>query len=267
MTDTKMISANGISIRYSDEGPKDAPVVVMSHSLSAELAMWDPQAEVLMEDFRVIRYDTRGHGGTDAPVGPYSLEMLADDAVGLLDGLGLSKVHWVGLSMGGMIGQTLGLRAPERLLSLTLADTSAGYPAAASAMWSDRIKAARENGMAAGVEGTMERWFSPGFMASGAPVLDDVRRMIASTPVEGYCGCGAAISNLAVEPRLGEIKLPTLVICGEDDQATPLSMSETIRDGIPGAKLAVLPVARHLANLEDVGGFNAAMMSFLNAQK
>ena len=265
MTETKMISANGIFIRYSDEGPQDAPAVVMSHSLSAELAMWDPQADVLKSDFRVIRYDTRGHGGTDAPVGPYTLEMLADDAVGLLDALSLDKVHWVGLSMGGMIGQTLGLCAPERLLSLTLADTSAGYPAAASSMWADRIKAARESGMASGVEGTMERWFSPGFMASGAPILDDVRRMIANTPVEGFCGCGAAISKLAVEPRLGEINLPTLVICGEDDQATPLSMAETIRDGIPGAELVVLPVARHLANLEDLGGFNVAMMRFLNA--
>lgn len=265
MTETKSITANGISIRYSDEGPKDATVVVMSHSLSAELAMWGPQAKVLKGDFRVIRYDTRGHGGTEVPPGPYSLEMLAEDAVGLLDALGLDKVHWVGLSMGGMIGQTLGLRAPERLLTLTLADTSSGYPPAASAMWADRITAARENGMAAGVEATMERWFSPGFMASGAPVLDEVRSMIANTPVEGYCGCGAAIANLAVTPRLSEIKAPTLVICGEDDQATPLSMSETIRDGIPGAQLAVIPVARHLANLEDVGGFNAAMMNFLNA--
>ncbi len=267
MTETKMISANGISIRYSDEGSKDAPPLMMSHSLSAELAMWDPQAAVLTDDFRVIRYDTRGHGGTEVPPGPYSLEMMADDAVGLMDALGLDKVHWVGLSMGGMIGQTLALRAPERLISLTLADTSAGYPPEAKAMWADRITTARANGMAAGVEGTMERWFSPSFMASGAPALDDVRRMIADTPVEGYCGCGAAIANLAVTPRLSEIALPTLVICGEDDQATPLSMAETIRDGIPGAQLAVLPVARHLANLEDVDGFNKAMLTFLRAHK
>lgn len=267
MTNTQTIQANGISIRYSDEGPKDAPVVVMSHSLSAELAMWEPQAAVLRNEYRVIRYDTRGHGGTEVAPGPYTLEMLADDAVGLFDALGLAKVHWVGLSMGGMIGQTLGLRAPERLLSLTLADTSSSYPAEASAMWADRIASARANGMAAGVEGTMERWFSPSFMASGASVLNEVRAMIASTPVEGYCGCGGAISNLGVTSRLGEITAPTLVICGEDDQATPLGMSETIRDGIPGAQLAVLPVARHLANLEDVNGFNAAMTAFLAANR
>ena len=266
MLEAQYVEANGVRMRYVDEGPKDATPVVMSHSLSAELAMWAPQADALKDRRRVIRYDTRGHGGTDAPAGPYTLDMLADDAIGLLDALGLDKVHWVGLSMGGMIGQTLALKAPERLLSLTLADTSSGYPPEAIAGWDERIRNARANGMEAGVEVTIDRWFSPGFVTSAGAVVEGVRDMIRSTPVEGYCGCGAAIAKLDVTSRLGSITAPTLVICGEDDQGTPLSMSETIRDGVPGAKLVVLPVARHLSNLEDVEGFNAALTQFLDAQ-
>lgn len=265
MTETATVQANGISVRYADEGPKDAPAVVMSHSLSAELAMWAPQAAALTDRYRVIRYDTRGHGGTEVPAGPYTLDMLADDAFGLCDALGLDKPHWVGLSMGGMIGQTAALKEPDRFRSLTLADTASGYPPEAASMWSDRIAAARADGLAAGVEGTMDRWFSPTFMATGAPVLDEVRGMIANTPVEGYCGCVAAISQLNLTDRLGEISAPTLVICGEDDPGTPLAMSEIIRDGVPGAALAVLPVARHLSNLEDVDGFNGALAAFLDA--
>lgn len=265
MTQTQTIQANGIRMRYADEGPRDAPVVVMSHSLSAELAMWDPQAEALKDRYRVVRYDTRGHGGSEVTDGPYSLEQLADDAFGLMDALGIEKAHWVGLSMGGMIGQTAALMNGGRFTTMTLADTSSGYPAAGQAMWAERIDGARKNGMAAGVEGTIDRWFSPGFVASAGKVVDDVRAMIAATPVEGYCGCGGAIAKLDVTGRLGEIDIPTLVICGEDDQGTPLSMSETIRDGIKGAKLVVLPVARHLANLEDVAGFNQALADFLDA--
>jgi len=265
MTETAFVQANGIRIRYADEGPRGAPAVVMSHSLSAELAMWAPQAAALTDRYRVIRYDTRGHGGTEVPPAPYSLDDLAADAIGFMDALGVEQAHWVGLSMGGMIGQTAALAAPARFRTLTLADTSSGYPPEAAAMWGDRIEAARQHGLAAGVEATMDRWFSPGFMASGAPILNEVRAMIAATPVEGYCGCGAAIAKLNVTPRLGEIKIPTLVICGEDDQGTPLAMSETMRDGIPGATLAVLPVARHLSNLEDVDGFNAALAAFLDA--
>lgn len=146
MTTTKTVKVNGIDIRFSDEGPNNAPVVMMSHSLSAELGMWDPQIDALKDDYRIIRFDTRGHGGSSAPVGPYTLEMLADDAIGLMDALELMSVHWVGLSMGGMIGQTVALKAPERLKSLTLADTSSGYPAEAVAGWEERISAARKMG-------------------------------------------------------------------------------------------------------------------------
>ncbi len=265
MTTTKTVKVNGIDIRFSDEGPNNAPVVMMSHSLSAELGMWDPQIDALKDDYRIIRFDTRGHGGSSAPVGPYTLEMLADDAIGLMDALELMSVHWVGLSMGGMIGQTVALKAPERLKSLTLADTSSGYPAEAVAGWEERISAARKNGMSAGLSGTIERWFSPGFVKAKPEIIDRISQMIVSTPVEGYCGCGSAISRLNITPQLGEISAPTLVIVGEDDPGTPVEMSEIMAKGIPGAKLVILPIARHLSNIEDPAGFNQALKDFLDS--
>ena len=256
---------NGTRIAYRFDGPESAPVLTMSHSLSADHTMWDPQLAALTDAYRVLRFDTRGHGASAAPGGEYTLDQLAGDVIGLWDALGIEKSHYCGLSMGGMIGQTLGLKAPERLRSLVLCDTASGYPPEAQAMWAERIKAARANGLEAGIDGTIDRWFSPGFVKSAPDVIAGVRKMIAATPVDGYCGCGAAIARLNLTGRLGEIKTPTLVICGEDDPGTPLAMSEEIRDGIPGAQLVVLPVARHLSNMEDVAGFNAALRSFLDA--
>jgi 3-oxoadipate enol-lactonase len=218
----------------------------------------------LTDSYRVLRFDTRGHGASDAPTGEYTLDQLADDAIGLWDHLGIESTHYCGLSMGGMIGQTLALKVPQRLRTLVLCDTASAYPPAAQKMWADRIVAAKANGLEAGIDGTIDRWFSPGFVARAPEVITGVKKMIAATPVDGYCGCGAAISRLALTDRLGEIRIPTLVICGEDDQGTPLAMSEVIRDGIPGAKLVVLPVARHLSNMEDVAGFNAALRGFLD---
>ena len=258
------ISANGIGIHYEIEGPTDGPVVTMSHSLSAHSGMWAPQVPALTgRGYRVLRYDTRGHGQTDVPEGPYSLDTLADDAAALLRALGIAKTHFVGLSMGGMIGQTLALKHPQLLRTLTLCDTSSGYPADASAMWEDRISAAEKMGLEPGVETTIERWFSPGFAADSRVVVDSVRAMIRATPVRGYVGCCHAISKLDVTPRLSEIKVPTLVIVGEDDPGTPVAMSRTIQQGITGSELVILPVARHLANTEAVEGFNQALLDFL----
>jgi 3-oxoadipate enol-lactonase len=262
---TKFADANGIRIAYAEDGPPDGPALVMSHSLSADHTMWEPQLPALVDRYRVLRIDTRGHGRSEVPAGDYSLEQLADDVVALMDSLKIDRAHFCGLSMGGMIGQTLGLRAPDRFLSLTLCDTSSGYPPEGRAMWADRIAAARAHGLAPGLDATIDRWFSPGFVASHPNVIEKVQAMILATPVDGYCGCSAAISKLALTERLGEIRIPTLVIVGEDDPGTPVAMSETIRDGIPGAELVVLPVARHLANMEDVDGFNRALRRFLNS--
>lgn len=262
----ELAHVNGTDIAYVLEGPADAPVLTLSHSLSADHTMWDPQMPVLLDAYRVLRIDTRGHGASAAPAGEYTLEQLADDAIALWDKLGIARTHWCGLSMGGMIGQTLALKAPERLASLVLCDTSSGYPPEAATMWGERIAAARANGMAASLDATIDRWFSPGFVERAPETIAKVRAMIAATPVDGYCGCAAAIARLALTDRLGEIALPTLVIVGEDDQGTPVAMAETIRDGIAGAELVVLPVARHIANMEDVAGFNTALRRFLDAQ-
>jgi len=261
----ELADVNGTRIAYRFDGPAGAPVLTMSHSLSADHSMWDPQLPALTDAYRVLRFDTRGHGASAVPAGEYTLGQLADDVIGLWDALGIENTHYCGLSMGGMIGQTLALKAPERLKSLVLCDTASAYPPEAQAMWAERIKAAQANGLAAGVDATIDRWFSPGFVERAPDVIEGVRRMIAATPVDGYCGCGAAISRLNLTHRLGEIATPTLVICGEDDPGTPLAMSEVIRDGIPGANLVVLPVARHLSNIEDVAGFNAALRTFLDA--
>lgn len=261
------VNANGIRIAYTDDGPAGGPPLVMSHSLSASGAMWEPQLAALTDKYRVIRIDTRGHGQTEAPAGGYTLDQLADDLLGVMDALGIARAHYCGLSMGGMIGQTMALKAPERLLTLVLCDTSSGYPAEAQSMWAERVEAARANGLAPSLDATIDRWFSPGFAEAAPDVIDGVKQMIMATPVDGYCGCAMAISQLALTDRLGEINIPTLVIVGEDDQGTPVSMAETIRDGIPGAQLVVLPVARHLANMEDVAGFNKALRDFLDAHQ
>lgn len=261
----QFIKANGIRIAYAEDGPADGPALMMSHSLSASGAMWEPQLPALTDKYRVIRVDTRGHVQTEVPPGDYTLDQLADDMLGVMDGLGIEKAHYCGLSMGGMIGQTLGLKAPERFKTLVLCDTSSGYPPGGSTMWADRVQGARTNGLEATIDVTIDRWFSPGFVKSSPDVIEGVKKMILATPVEGYCGCSMAISKLALTERLGEINVPTLVIVGEDDPGTPVGMSEVIRDGIPGAQLVVLPVARHLANMEDVDGFNKALRTFLDA--
>lgn len=257
------ISANGLKINYELEGPENAPVVTFSHSLSANMKMWDAQVEALRGQYRILRYDTRGHGGTEAPEGPYTLEQLAGDVAGLLKALGIGQTHFVGLSLGGMTGQTLALEHPELLLSLTLCDTSSGYGPEATAMWEDRIRAAKENGLGATVETTIERWFSPGFIAQQPELIDQVRQMIRSTPVAGYAGCGHAIARLSLTDRIGAISAPTLIIVGEDDPGTPVEMHRIIHDRIADSELVVIPTARHLSNMESADEFNAALTRFL----
>jgi len=211
------ISVNDISMNYTFDGPADAPVVTMSHSLATDRGMWDPTVPALTSRFRVLRYETRGHGQTEAPRGAYTLEQLADDARALLRALGIQRTHWVGLSMGGMIGQVLALRASDVLLSLSLCDTSSRIPADAKPQWEDRIRTAEAKGMEPLVEPTLARWFTAPFRERRKDVVDRVATMIRTTPVAGYVGCCHAISALNLTDRLSAIKLPTIVIVGEDD--------------------------------------------------
>ena len=259
------ITANGISINYTLEGPANAPVVTMSHSLATDLTMWDPTVAVLKDRYRVLRYETRGHGRTEAPKGAYTLDQLATDALALLKALDISKTHWVGLSMGGMIGQTLALKAPEVFASLALCDTSSRIPAEAKPQWQDRIKTAEANGMEPLVEPTLARWFTEPFRKSRKDVVDRVADMIRKTPVAGYVGCCHAISTLDLTDRIGAIKVPTIAIVGEDDPGTPVAAHKVIHEKIAGSKLEILKSAAHLSNMEQPEAFNRALTGFLGA--
>ncbi len=258
------INTNGIDINCELTGKEGAPVVMLSHSLACSLVMWQPQMAVLESAFQVLRFDTRGHGESDAPEGAYSLELLTADAVGLLDALNIKTVHFVGLSMGGMIGQCLALDYADRLKSLALCDTAASMPEETQPIWQQRIDAAGQTGMAGQVDGTLERWFRPEYLQLNPPEVEMIRRQILATPVAGYVGCCEAIRRLKYLDRLSEIKLSTLIMVGEEDPGTPVAASEAMHARISGSELVVLPCARHLSNIEQSETFNAALMAFLN---
>jgi 3-oxoadipate enol-lactonase len=259
------INANGIQINYELSGKDGAPVVVLSHSLGSSLAMWEPQMEPLRMHYRVLRYDTRGHGRTQAHSGPYSFDLLAEDALALMDGLHFEKAHWVGLSMGGMIGQAMALKHPERIMSLALCDTAAALPADAQAVWTDRIRTAREKGLAHLVDGTMERWFTASYLSLNPPEVRRIREIFIATPVDGYIGCSEAIRGLDHLERLHKIDAPTLILVGSEDQGTPVSASEAMKERIRNARLCVIPSAAHLSNIEQAEVFNRNLLAFLKA--
>src|SRR5262249_45487352 len=261
------ITANGIGVNYTMDGPASAPVVTLSNSLASNLSMWDPQMKALTARYRVLRYDTRGPGSPDPPAGPYSLEQLAEDARALLQGLKIERTHWIGLSMGGMIGQQLALTAPHLFLSLGLCDTSSRIPPEAKPLWQERIKTAETQGMEPLVEPTIGRWFTAPFREQHKDVVDSVRAMIRSTNPVGYAGCCHAISALNLTDRLPDIKLPTLIVVGEDDQGTPVAASQAIQSKIAGSQLEIIKSAAHLANMEQPDAFTRAITSFLDGVK
>lgn len=257
------IKTNGIQSNYELSGKEGAPVVVLSHSLGSGLVMWEPQLVALEPRFRVLRYDTRGHGGSEAVPGPYTFELLAKDTVGLLDGLGIERAHFIGLSMGGMIGQALGLYHPFRLLSLTLCDTAAANSPGSREIWQERIDLVRKQGLAPLWEGTLDRWLSPEFVRQSPPLLEKIRRQFLATSVKGYVGCSQAIMGLDYLGRLGKIRTPTLIVVGEEDPGTPVSAARALQDRISGSHLVILPKARHLSSVEQAEAFNRAVLDFL----
>ena len=255
------VKTNGIELNCTVQG--SGPWVVMSHSLACDLHMWDAQAALLANDYTVLRFDTRGHGMSDAPEGEYTLEMLAGDARGLMDALGIKSCHWVGLSMGGMIGQVFALRYPGLLKTLVLADTTSRYPAEAKSLWDGRIATATGKGMEPLVEGTMTRWFTEGFRTTHREACGRVAAMIRATPVAGYVGCCHAIPQINVTARLKEIACPAMVMVGEQDAGTPVDMAREIHAAMPGSELVIIPQASHLSNIEQPEAFNQALEAFL----
>ncbi|OGQ09794.1 MAG: 3-oxoadipate enol-lactonase [Deltaproteobacteria bacterium RBG_19FT_COMBO_46_12] len=260
------IKTKTIEINYELSGKAGSPVVVLSHSLASSLLMWNPQMDALNPHFQVLRYDMRGHGKSGITSGPYTLEFLADDVIGLLDVLKIDRIHYVGLSIGGMIGQSLALNHAHRLRSLALCDTAAVIPAEAQPVWQERIDKALSKGMEAQVDETMERWFTPSSLKQRPPMVEIIRKEILATSVQGYIGCAEAIRKLNYLERLPEIKLPTLIMVGEDDPGTPVPASEAIHKRLSNSKLVILPSARHLSNIEQSEAFNATLLMFLKDQ-
>ena len=230
------VRVNGIDVAYRLEGPEGAPALTFSNSLASNLGMWDDQAAAFAGEYRVLRYDTRGHGGTQAPAGPYDMAMLAADLLALWDSLGIGTGAFCGCSMGGMIGQHLGIHHGDRLRALVLCDTIAEWPEGAGSMWEERIASAREHGMAAMTDATLARWFTRTYRDSGGPALERIGAMIRNTPVEGFVGCCHAIRNIDYLKRVSEIRTPVLLIAGKDDPSTPVSGHEAIRDRVAGSE-------------------------------
>ena len=258
---------NGIELYYEVHGREGAPWLVFSHSLACSVRMWDAQITAFRDRYRVLVFDTRGHGQSAAPAGAYTLEQMADDVKGLLEQLGVQRAHFVGLSMGGMIGQTFALKYPGIFQSLTLADTTSRYPAEAAGAWAERIKTAETRGMQPLVEPTLARWFTEPFRNAKPELVARIAAQIAATPVPGYVGCCHAIPKIDLSARLKEIRCPILVIVGEQDAGTPVAMAREIRDNAPGAQLVVLPNTAHLSNIEQPEGFDRALGELLARAK
>ena len=255
------IDANGISINYRVDGPNGAPWIVFSNSLITNLTMWDDQAAALSKSFRVLRYDQRGHGGTQATDGKYTFDMLTADVMGLLDALAIKRASFCGISMGGMTALFLAERHADRFDRIMACDCGPASTPAGAQQWKERTELAAEKGMAALADVTIPRWFPPEFVATKAPVLDKVRRMITATPFKGFAGCAQALSDYDLRPGLPGITRPVLGVVGTKDATVP--GMEAINAAVPGSRLIRLEGAGHLSNLEQPQAFTKAIADFL----
>jgi 3-oxoadipate enol-lactonase len=255
------MEAVGVTVAVAHEVVGSGPTVVLSNSLGSTRAMWEPQVPALVDaGFRVIRYDTRGHGTSEVPAGPYSLDDLVDDLVALLDTTDTERAHVIGLSLGGMTAMRLAARFPDRAASLALLCTSAllGPPQ----FWLDRAEAARTRGTAM-ADVVVSRWFTESMRLTEPERVAQWAQMIASTPGEGYAACCEAIAEMDLRADLPHIAVPTLALAGAEDPATPPEHLEFIAKSVPGATLAVIPDAAHLANLEQPTEVTAVLLEHL----
>ena len=253
---------SGLEINYDFSGPAGAPVILFSNSLGSNFSMWDPQVPGLSSRFRLLRCDTRGEGKTSVTSGPYTIEQLGRDVIALMDHLGIDRAHFCGLSMGGMIGMWLALNAEQRLHKVALCNTAAkiGTPET----WNPRIETVTRNGMAAVSAAITERWFSPAFRARTPDTVSAVRRMIESMPPAGYAACCAAVRDCDLRAELSRIRVPTLVISGTHDPATPPADGRFIVERILGAHFVEFN-ASHLSNIEAAAQFTSELIRFLAA--
>lgn len=258
------IKANGITVNYQVDGPEGAPWIVFSNSLATSTAMWDDQAAALKSSFRVLRYDQRGHGGTEVPSGRYAFDTLLDDALGLLDALGIAKTHFAGLSMGGATALGLAERHPDRLDRIIVCDSPCQSTPQSTQQWEERIAVAQKQGIDALVEPTVGRWFPPETLAKNPPHLDKVRSMIRATPVNGFIGCAAALAAHDYASAVATVRRPVLFMVGEKDGATPAAMRK-LHEKLAGSRFVELPGAGHISNMDRPADFNRALQQFLSA--
>jgi len=258
------IKANGISINYQVDGPDGAPWLVLSNSLATNLTMWDDQARELGRAFRVLRYDQRGHGLTEAPAGRYPFDLLIADALALMDALAIRKAHFSGLSMGGATALGLAQKRADRLDRVIVCDSPCQSTPTSSQQWEERIVVAREQGMEALVEPTIARWFPPDVIKANPPHVDKVRRMIRSTPVDGFVGCAAALADHDYAAAVARVTRPVLFLVGEKDAAAP--PMRKLNEALPGSRFVGLAGAGHISNLDEPEGFTRAVKDFLAAK-
>lgn len=254
------VEIEGLRVHYTLTGAVHRPVLIFSHSLGATLSMWDAQLAAFEPSFRVLRYDTRGHGGTSATPGPYKIEQLARDVVALMDALRIPTASFCGLSMGGMTGMWLGRHAPERLGKLVLCSTAVTIGTASS--WNDRISAVRSGGMASVAPVVVQRWFTENFAAQSPQTVSGLIGMLAAQPSEGYVANCAAVRDGDLSDAVKGIAVPTLVVCGTQDAVTTPAHARFLAGNIPGAKYLELD-GSHLCNIEDASRFNSEVRSFL----
>ncbi len=257
------LDRDGRSIFYERAGLRGAPVLLLSGSLGTTLRMWDAQVDGLSDRYDIIRYDLRGHGKSSTPAGPYTIDRLGGDVVALVERLEVNQIAFCGLSLGGAIGQWLALHSSERFRAFILANTasSIGTPA----LWSERIAAVEEKGMAGVAEGILGRWFTPAFHRDSPSTVERMRRMLSSCNPKGYVAACSALQGMDLRASIQSIHTPTCILAGEDDLVTTLSDAEFLRDNITDSKLVVLSAA-HISNIEVPTAFNAAVLQFLQEQ-
>ena len=247
-----------VEVSYTEDGPADAPVVVLSNSLGATRGMWDPQVPALAERFRVVTYDTRGHGDSPSPAGPYTLDDLVDDVVALLDEVGAERAHVVGLSLGGMTAMRLAAHEPDRIGRLAVLCSSAKTEPQG---FLDRAAASRADGTTSFAPAVVTRWLTPPYAAAHPELVARLEGMVAASDDEGYAACAEVVAAIDLREDLGRITAPTLVVSGAEDQALPPEHQQLIADAVPGARLLTLSPAAHLANIEQAQQVTDALIA------
>jgi 3-oxoadipate enol-lactonase len=259
----------GRRLYYDLIGPENGPVVCITHSLSSDGGSWAEQVPALLQTgFRVLRLDMRGHGGSDPVTGDYTMQALAGDVATVLDALAISRVHYIGLSIGGMIGQAFAIDHGAKLISAMWCDTLPASPAGAAAMWEERISTVRRaNSLEPLADGTMERWFTNAFKSKNPGRWKQIRDTNAATTPAGFLGCSAAIMNFDFTEKLPSVRVPVLVVCGADDQGTPATENRRLAGLVPDGRYEEILGMRHFPNVEAPDAFNRIMMVWLEQQR